>query len=293
MSASYAWEKAYQALSPLVSCGRYENRLKAAGFALCEFPLDAVPPEVQRLALIARSAFTAYPERHPDGTISALIDVLPLNRKAELVEQVIRLFQCVCEFKGKADLDRRLDTDYSTIELRSPDCWEFLFWNIAASAPEEEREAYAQYASHWLPNFPSEALFEWIGRHGYQSLNTWGHLPLKELNFEEVAWGGTQLSAIQTLHPEFSEVGPSSQGAYHLHRKGDWLGQFIREKGTWPAPIIVLHNEIAHRGLMGDTIPTGYVLIEGHKRLCRLLNQPEHMRQRSHRCWVAKATQVP
>lgn len=293
MSASYAWEKAYEALSPLVSSGSYESRLKAAGFALCQFPLDAVPPEVQRLALIACSAFTEYPECQPDGTISALIDVLPPNRKAELVEHVIRLFQCVCEFKGKADLDRRLDMGYSTIELGSPDCWEFLFWNIAASAPKEERDAYARYASHWLPNFPSEVLFEWIGRHGYQSLNTWGHLGLKELTFEEVAWGGAQLSSIQALHPDFTEVGPNSQGEYHLNRKGDWLGQFIRENGTWPAPIIVLHNEIAHRGLAGDAIPAGYVLIEGHKRLCRLLNQPAHMRQSRHRVWVAKTTQFP
>lgn len=288
MSASYAWQKAYEALSPLVSDGNYEERLKAAGMALCLFPLDAVPPEIQRLATIASQAFSSYPGEHPDGTISALIDILPSVRKAELVEHVIRLFQAVCEFKGKAELDRALDASYEPTPLMSPDSWEFLFWNVSASAPQEEREEYVRYARHWLPNFPAEVLIEWPGRHGYQSLNTWGHLPLAALEFEEISWESSRLSEIRALNSAFTEIGPGSQGECHLNRPGDWLGRYMKEHGTWPAPIVVLHNEHEHEAQGGDLIPEGRILIEGHQRLCRLLNLPDSLRQGSHRVWLAK-----
>ena len=286
MSVDYAWQKAYEALSPLVSDGHFDRRLKAAGWALSMFPLEAVPAEVQRQALIAQQAFSSYPGTHPDGTISGLIDMLPDNRKAMLAEMVVSLFQAVCEFKGKVELDRTLDRGYERVALSSPDCWEFLFWNLSPNCPEPERQAYVQYARYWLPNLPDEVLFEWVGRHGYQSLDTWGHIPLDRLEFEEIAWEDSQLQAIHSLNSAFTEIGSDSQGAYHLNRAGDWLGQVIRTQGTWPTPIVVFRNGAEQSNPAGTMFPEGFVLIEGHKRLCRLLNHPEAQRQKHHRVWL-------
>jgi hypothetical protein len=288
MSVDYAWQKAYEALSPLVSDGDFGRRLKTAGWALSVFPHEAVPAEIQRHALIATKAFSSYPGTHPEGTISGLIDMLPDNRKAMLTEMVVSLFQAVCEFKGKVELDRTLDKRYERIALSSPDCWEFLFWNLSPTSSEPERQAYAQYARHWLPNLPDEVLFEWVGRHGYESLRTWGHLPLDRLVFEEIAWEDSQLKAIHSLNSTFTEIGPGSQGAYHLNRAGDWLGQAIRTKGTWPAPIVVFCNGGEQLNPGGTVFPEGFVLIEGHKRLCRLLNHPETQRQKYHRVWLGR-----
>lgn len=94
------------------------------------------------------------------------------------------------------------------------------------------------------------------------------------------------MQAIHSLNSAFTEIGSDSQGAYHLNRAGDWLGQVIRTQGTWPAPIVVFRNGAAQSNPAGTMFPEGFVLIEGHKRLCRLLNHPEAQRQKYHRVWL-------
>ncbi len=290
MSASYASQKAAEVLSPLLSEADLDSRLCDAGVALSSFPLDSVPSEVQRKALILKKALTAYPsdERPPEGTIKGTIALLPEQRKRHLRDELLSFFQDVCEFKGKAEIDTSLDRQYAVISLEGPDCWEHLFWNLSANCSQELRESYIKYAGYWLKQFPDDVRFEWLGRHGYCSLDTWGYLPLERLRFTDESWDFASLNEIQALDSHTTEIGPDSQGAYHLNRQGDWLGQYIRTNGTWPAPIIVLASAAPHTNSCGRSIPAGLVLIEGHCRLSRLLNLPITEQQKTHRVWVVR-----
>ena len=291
MSASYASQKATEALSPLLSEGNLASRLYYSGCALIMFPFDSVPPKIQRRALILKEALTAYPGEHPEGTIKGTIALLPEDRKRHIKDEMLSFFQAVCEFKGQADIEKSLDRQYDEISLTSPDCWELLFWNLSPTCSDAERQAYSQYARHWLPDFPDEVLFEWLGRHGYHSLNTWAHLPLEKLCFTEVAWDFDKLKEIQALDSCWTEIGPSSHGGYQLNRPQHWLGEYIRKNGTWPAPIIVLENAKEQANRCGPTIPAGLVLIEGHRRLSNLLNLPKIEQQPAHRVWLARIKQ--
>jgi hypothetical protein len=159
------------------------------------------------------------------------------------------------------------------VVLDGADRWEFLYWNLGHNETPELLEKYAQYAQAFLPNFPPDALLEWPGRHGYQSLQRWGFLPFERLAFAEETWSLTELARIQAHDQGFTAVGPKSHGAGHVSREGDWTANYIRINGTWAKAILVLE---CRTELMvdGRTFAPGYALIEGHTRLSRMLNMP-------------------
>ncbi len=296
MAYSYAWQKAHSALSCLTSKATADSRLIAAGSALCGFPFEHLPLDAAIIALETMHAFSKWPSTDdfpaPEGTCAALIELLPDCRKDRLSEKVVSLFQKVCEAVGAYDAGLREPGVGKEFQLASPEKWEFLYWNLGHSATLQERATYVRYAQHWLPNIPGEVLLEWLGRHGYESMHSWPHLDLEALNFEEVSWNHEQLLKVQALDSGYLEVGPDSIGAHHLDRKGDWIGEYIKEHGTWSAPIIVIESPAeVPRGTR--SVPAGLVLIEGHCRLSRLLNLPAASRKTAkHRVMLARVAQT-
>lgn len=275
MSFSYALQKATSALATLTSDRALDQRLVYAGQELLSFPIQELPESVTRTALEAERAFTMWPDspafETPDGYCSALINYLPDCRKAQLAEKVVRLHREVCEAQGARGAGAIVPPVGAGLELASPEKWEFLYWGLGSDATASEQTRYTEYARHWLPNFPAEVLLEWQGRHGYESMRTWAHLDLETLVFEEELWSYNQLTQIQAIDSGFTEVGPHTQGGYHINRKGDWTGEYINKHHTWSAPIIVIEHPVAvSEGYR--QIPAGLVLIEGHNRLSRMLN---------------------
>ncbi len=287
MTHDYAWQKAYEAVLALTSKRDFDDRLLGAALALSGFPVQGLPTSVAELALVADNAFSSWPDSPdfpaPNGTCEALIQYLPENRKLELREKVIGLFQAICELRGS---DAKFD-NASVVpdghELSSPDKWEFLYWIVPSGADEAARHDYVRYAQHWLPNLPAEVLLEWIGRHGKDGMTYWSHLPLERLRFEEVAWTYEELLKVQTIDPSCTDIGPNTGGHLNLHRQGDWQGEYILVNGTWNAPIIVIDHPLVI-GVAGSSVPAGLVLIEGHNRIARMLNvPPEYKDGRRHR----------
>jgi hypothetical protein len=294
MRFSYAWQKAREALTSLTADRPLDERLIAAGRALACFPVEGLPSEERRLASIADQAFTAFPDTWTfsgdEGVIDALIRMLPDERKQDLIGKVVELFDAICTLQGREAVAPASIQASAEVDLDSPDKWEFLFWRVPSSASQEERQHYVRYAQHWLPHFPGDVLLEWFGRHGYDSLRGWAHLPLERLRFEDVSWTLDQLVRIQSIDAAFTAVGPETHGGYHLNRNGDWLGEYIRQNGTWPAPIIVIDHDSPAK-VSGYEVPAGLVLVEGHKRLSRMLNVPVEMRAgREHRVMLGRLT---
>lgn len=288
MDLVYTRQKAREALDCLTSDGSLDERLVNAGMALGLVPTMGLPMPVKRELLIAKRAFTMYPrawQSQPgwDGDIDALIRLLPYMRKRQLVGMVGDLFETICTLKTSAKPEKSKGSDH---ELPSPDKWEFLFWNLCHTDSASIKDSYVRYAQTWLPNLPPDVLLEWPGRHGYHGFRDWSHLDLERLSFQDAEISFDELAKIQTVDASFSAVGPESQGHFHLHREGDWIGEHIREHGTWSPPIIVLEQS-APATISGRAVEPGFVLIEGHQRLSRLLNWPD-AKSRRHRVMLGR-----
>lgn len=274
----YPIQKAREAVDALTSTLSLDARLKAAGFALVLMPTDGLTDEVAAKALVAQRAFSQYSQDWPreDGTVAALIDILPDGRKRELVQKVVDLFQEVCELVSSDGPFRtkRLEEH----ELCPADSWEFLYWNLSSTHDADAVEGYVRYAQTWLPNFPRTAFLEWFGRHGYGSMRYWQHLPLERLTWTLERWSNAQVGTIQSIDPAFATVGPGGAGYGHIDRPGDRIGEYIHEHLTWPEPILVIDHQVPVK-VAGTFVPSGWVLIDGHTRLSRLVNFPLDQRK--------------
>lgn len=289
MRYSYAWQKAYEAVTALAGAGSLDERLRSAAWPISQFPADQVPAEVHTLALIARRAFTQYPGSHPHGAAAGLIPMLPDARKKELANKVVGLFEAVCRLAGAAEAGSPTPPPAENVTLRSDDKWEFLYWHTSTMSPRLEQDSYIRYAQHYLPHFPGEVLLEWLGRHGYDQMRRWAHLDLEALRFERVEWTSTQIAALKLMPGSegYAKVGTASMGASALARNGDWLAQQVLATGTWPHPVVVFDNEKAGAGSEGRA-PKGFVLVEGHRRVSLLLNTPSDKLVPTHAVWVGR-----
>lgn len=271
-----------------------DQRLVAAGHALADFPCEGLSPHVAKLARIADRAFTLVPDlpefEGMGGACEALVQFLPESRKAALRVKVIGLFDAICELRGQAHTNGFSDAVGPGFMLESPDKWEFLFWNLGNDATQQDRDKYSRFAHQWLPNLQDDVLLEWFGRHGYDSMAYWAHLPLELLHFEEQLWSYEQVSAIQTVNSRLSAVGPGTFGAQKVFQRGDWIGEYLIKHGTWSAPIVVMNHPNAVKAA-GQVVPAGMVLIEGHSRLSRLLNLPSaSIRKQRHQVMLGTLT---
>ena len=278
MSIDYARQKSRDALDSLTSEGGMAYRLTNAAMALVGFPTEHLPSAQAREAKVVENAFVSWPASWPTGQYGAaelLMRMIPEQRRRELVEKVINLHESLCRLEGATSSQPRAPRAPSVADvvLDGTDRWEFLYWNLGHNDAPELLAKYVRYAQAFLPNFPPDALLEWPGRHGYQSLRRWGFLPLERLVFVEETWSLTELARIQSHDQGFTAIGPNSHGAGHVSREGDWTANYIRSNGTWSKPILVLscREELS---VGGRTFAPGYALIEGHTRLSRMLNMP-------------------
>lgn len=272
-----------QALEALTSPAGFQQRLTYAGLALVGLRVDGLPPELAVRASVLERAFCSWPDRLPagdEGTVAQLLRMLPEQRQRELVSMVTSVHDALCELAGAMPRFAQVpDAVGANFVLPEADRWEFLYWQLSHHDSPHQRAQYVAYAQGFLPNFPANALLEWPGRHGYESMRRWAFLGLEGLRFESERWSVQDLKRIRAYDDGFTQVGPDSHGAYHVRRKGDWAAEQIRRQGTWGAPILVLSHseelELEHRAKLAP----GFTLIEGHTRLSRMLNMPTNERR--------------
>ena len=117
---------------------------------------------------------------------------------------------------------------------------------------------------HRIPHVPPCVAENWLHRHWGLSPYYW--LPLARLRFEKQRWANAKVLGIgEGLEPRWSpgwgeELG--RQGSVHNQM---WLGRYMLEHRTWPAPIIVLDNSAGLVDPFGERLAR-FHLIEGHMR---------------------------
>lgn len=290
MHYDYAWQKAFEAINSVAGDGTLDARLRGAAHSLSMFPVEVLPADAQAQALVAQRAFNRWPHPHPYGAAAGLVTALPDARKRTLAAKVVALYETVCKLVGAEEAGAPITPAPSDlVELRSDDLWEFLYWGTSTQSPPNERGAYIAYAQHYLPNFPAEVLLDWLGRHGYEQMRRWAHLDLTTLQFERVEWPRDQVAQLKAMPGSegYLRVAKGSGGATSLERQGDWVGQQVAATGTWPHPIVVYECSAAHQGPQG-TVPKGFVLIEGHRRVAALLNAQKKVLLATHPVWLAR-----
>lgn len=116
-----------------------------------------------------------------------------------------------------------------------------------------------------LPHFPPCVLEQWLHRHSVHA--EWKWLGLKGLVFERACWSSERIySEVKfTDHDRSGEW--SQQFRTEPGLRDSFLGRFMLEHGTWPAPIIVLKNDFQLRMPNGLKLSEPFNLLEGNRRL--------------------------
>ena len=164
---------------------------------------------------------------------------------------------------------------------------------------EVECESFESYYGRWpsdLEPIPRCVVEQWIYRH-WSDFQEW--IPLEPHHW---AWNRRSLSNDEVL-----QIGHVGDWIEHLLAKGKefvsadlasgtQLDLYMRTHGTTPAPIIVAENagHVLHpKGFSTDFMKEPFQLIEGHKRLARLIGMIDSGflgLQSKHDTWVV---QVP
>ena len=158
-------------------------------------------------------------------------------------------------------------------------------------------EWWASASSHYL-NVPDNVAKHWVHEHwGY---SPYGHLPSQPYGFVCEQWDSAKIWEIQSRWNNFKP--DNEQCAEHGRHLASLVKPpfeyrtaiFMLEHRTFPSPIIVLDNRDGHMDRPDlyhrtDVLPTGYVLIEGHRRF----NLALHLHRAHHICptlpvWLMK-----
>jgi hypothetical protein len=135
-----------------------------------------------------------------------------------------------------------------------------------------------------LPHVPENVAEQWVHRHFTGS--PYAFLPLPQLRFARQTWSLQQLAEV-TFGSHWSWSSADTARLDRDRDRGMPLATLMHDAGTWPEPIVLLHNP---DGLKDDTgIPMGrFHIVEGHKRLTylRCLAARGAPRDR-HDVWVA------
>lgn len=137
-----------------------------------------------------------------------------------------------------------------------------------------EQEAFSDYMRRWPTKFahvPEAVIETWMYRH-WNDFQEW--LPLRPLCWEYavVSMSNEEVSRISHIKnwPETLEYWGNDLFDGNS-RKNTWLGRYMLDSGTTPAPIIVAVNAGSYlHPREREKMSMPYQLIEGHMRLAYL-----------------------
>lgn len=136
------------------------------------------------------------------------------------------------------------------------------------SLESEPIEAYLPRVRALLPNFPDDAISQWLFQHYEDAVDRYGWLDFASLDFSLQTWPTDRL--IRTVHswPKGNYI---RRWATFLRQSADLqdssLGAAMIRGGTWPVPPLILHNEDGLSLPNGLPLGNPYHLVEGHHRL--------------------------
>ena len=136
----------------------------------------------------------------------------------------------------------------------------------------EPETVYVGRVSSLLSNFPPDVLGQWFYDHHQQFEDDYGWLGFERLSFRLAYWRTDEIPTHDFGHDEllrdrvgyFRDVDEKSQ-------RHDRLWRYTCERGTWPRPIIVLHNPDGRLHFPnGLALGAPFHLLEGHNRVAAL-----------------------
>jgi hypothetical protein len=119
------------------------------------------------------------------------------------------------------------------------------FEHIAPRGAEFDKEPFEAWFAHVrgdIPHVPACVAETWIHRNWGYSGYHW--LPLARLRFEKQRWANAEVLRIGEglEHPQWSRSWSEELGRVGSAHRQSWVGRFMLEHRTWPAPILVLDN---------------------------------------------------
>ena len=144
-----------------------------------------------------------------------------------------------------------------------------------------EVESFHSYLKRWpkgLSNFPPCVIENWVYRHWADFEVLWLKFDLQAFRFEATRLSNTQVMAIGHFDDWFRTLDFWGDDLFtDKLRRNTWLGAYMLEQGTLPAPIIVAVNAFGIKHpLEGEPLKTPTHLIEGHMRLAYLRGMIRH-----------------
>ena len=154
----------------------------------------------------------------------------------------------------------------------------------------ENFENYLPRARRLAPNFPVCVLRQWIYRHFDDAVHDYGWLGFRGLNFRKENWS-TNAILEKVKWRTGRDLVP--KWAFQLRNNAgfrrSWLGTYMIEHGTWPAPILVIDNKAGLRDPRSIPLGIPHHLLEGHHRLAYLYALVDDSRgnpQDEHDLWI-------
>lgn len=141
-----------------------------------------------------------------------------------------------------------------------------------------------------VPRYPDCVLEQWLHRHWTCVRSQWAWLGLPGLQFREETWPVERINTLPYSNKKNID-GWTEQFKTDPRFQSSYLGKYMLENGTWPAPIIVILNELGLKMPNGFPLSSPYDLLEGHHRLAYLRAMHESgvaSLQGTHDIWIAE-----
>ena len=152
---------------------------------------------------------------------------------------------------------------------------------------KEPFDEYRDRVKELLPNWPDCPLENWLYRHYIDAVNRYSWLRFDKIRFTLVSWNNDDIynKVNSNIIDEIDYLG--TQIYTRTENMRSWLQIYFHTNGTWPAPIIIINNEIGYYDEVNFGKP--YHLVEGHLRLGYFRNiyiKEKHLLKRQHPLWI-------
>lgn len=134
----------------------------------------------------------------------------------------------------------------------------------------EPLEDYLARVKELAPQYPDCILKQWFHRHWDCVRSDWAWIGLPWLRFHREFWSTDRIYSNLSYSNKKNVDSWSAQFRNDRRLRESYLGEFMLEHGTWPVPIIIVHNNAGLTMPNGIPLTSPYDLLEGHHRLSYL-----------------------
>lgn len=153
----------------------------------------------------------------------------------------------------------------------------------------EPFETYRQRVNKLLPNWPDDALENWLHRHFDFFVGEYSWLGFDKMLFTLETWNSDRIYTQINSH-KLEMIDDWGKGIFSTAPSMQtWLQRYFIDKGTWPVPIIILNNSTGIVNVRKEKYGQPYHLLEGHLRLGyfrNIIRKSQDNLNESHNIWV-------